>query len=60
MMDIAAEIKSFSPGCEQEERDKAQMLGWLHAAPDPFSRENTFAHLRLPLGWSARTGSRCC
>lgn len=44
MMDIAAEIKSFSPGCEQEERDKAQMLGWLHAAPAPFSRENTFAH----------------
>ena len=43
-MDIAAELKAFSPGCEQEEQDKAQMLSWLNTFPDPFSRENTFAH----------------
>ena len=43
-MDIAAEIASFVPQCEQEQRDQAQMRLWLNAMPDPFSRENTFAH----------------
>lgn len=43
-MDIASEIRAFSPGCEQEQKDKAQMLSWLNTSPDPFSRENTFAH----------------
>lgn len=43
-MDIAAEIASFVPQCEQEQRDQAQMRLWLNAKPDPFSRENTFAH----------------
>ena len=43
-MDIASEIRAFSSGCEQEQKDKAQMLSWLNTSPDPFSRENTFAH----------------
>ena len=43
-MDIAAELMAYRPDCEQEARDKTQMLSWLEARPDPFSRENTLAH----------------
>ena len=43
-MDIRSEIELFTPGCEQEQRDRAQMLSWLNTSPDPFSRGNTFAH----------------
>lgn len=43
-MGIAEELSAYRPGCEQEVRDKAQMLRWLTVTPDPFSRENTIAH----------------
>ena len=43
-MDIRSEIELFTPGCEQEQRDKAQMLSWLDSTPDPFTRANTIGH----------------
>lgn len=43
-MDIRSEIELFTPGCEQEQRDKAQMLSWLDSTPDPFTRANTVGH----------------
>lgn len=35
----------FKPLCEQEERDKAQILRFLDVFPDALSRENTVAHV---------------
>jgi ADP-ribose pyrophosphatase YjhB (NUDIX family) len=40
-------VEAFAPGCEQEERDLAQILAWLGRAdcPDVSTRENEVAHL---------------
>ena len=42
---IYQEIERFVPGCEQEERDRAVMLRFLHEHPDALLRENESAHL---------------
>ena len=55
-MDIRSEIELFTPGCEQEQRDKAQMLSWLDSTPDPFTRANTVGHFSA----SSWIGSRFC
>ena len=44
-MSILEEIKNYMPGCEQEEKDKEQMLHFLAAYSNAFSRENTMAHM---------------
>ena len=35
---IYQEIERFVPGCEQEERDRAVMLRFLHEHPDALLR----------------------
>ena len=42
---IYQEIERFVPGCEQEERDRAVMLRFLHEHSDALLRENESAHL---------------
>ena len=44
-MDIRSEIELFTPGCEQEQRDKAGILRFLAGNPDAFERENLTAHM---------------
>lgn len=38
-------IRSFVPGCEQEERDKGFILDFIEANPDAFLRSNPVAHM---------------
>lgn len=38
-------IRTFRPGCEQEERDRAVMLDWIERQPDAFERGNLVAHM---------------
>jgi len=44
-MSIIQEIEQYIPGCEQEERDKAEMLAFLAQHDDAFDRSNTEAHM---------------
>ena len=44
-MALFDEISSFVPGCEQEERDKAQMLGFMCGCSDYLERSNLVAHV---------------
>ena len=38
-------IRGFAPGCEQEERDREQMLKFWETCKDAFVRDNTVAHI---------------
>ena len=42
---ILQDIKNYTPFNEQEERDKEQIIAFLETAQNPFSRENSFAHM---------------
>ena len=42
---VARYIEGFAPQCEQEERDREQMLRFWDACKDAFLRENTMAHI---------------
>ena len=44
-MSMIEEIQAYTPGCEQEEKDKALMLKFLAENEDAFSRENRLAHM---------------
>ena len=44
-MNLFDEISLYVPGCEQEERDKAQMLGFMHGCSDYLERSNLVAHV---------------
>ncbi len=42
---ILLDIKNYCPFNEQEERDKEQIIAFLENAENPFSRDNSFAHM---------------
>ncbi|MGN0075382.1 MAG: NUDIX hydrolase [Parafannyhessea sp.] len=44
---LARDVEAFVPGCEQEERDRRQILEWLGRSdcPDVSTRRNEVAHL---------------
>ena len=42
---VARYIRDFVPGCEQEERDREQMLRFWETCKDAFVRDNTVAHI---------------
>lgn len=44
---LVADVRHFSPTCEQEEKDQALLLRWLERrdCPDVSTRENDVAHL---------------
>lgn len=44
-MSVLDDIRRFVPGCEQEERDKEQMLRYLAAHPGAFDRSDPVAHV---------------
>lgn len=44
-MGIREDIMAYLPCCEQEERDKAQILGFLDSNDDAFLRSNLTAHM---------------
>lgn len=45
IMDFEAQLRAFSPECEQEARDRQLMLSLLASAPDLYTRQNETAHL---------------
>lgn len=49
--DFIRQIENYAPFNEQEEKDKALILGWISNNENAFSRENTVAHIRLLPGW---------
>ena len=44
-MDIVEQIRSFSPTCQQEEKEKPRILEFLRENDDAFSRTNETAHM---------------
>ena len=42
---LIRQIESYPPFNEQEEKDKALILGWIRNNENAFSRENTVAHI---------------
>ena len=42
---LIRQIENYPPFNEQEERDKALILGWIRNNENAFSRENTVAHI---------------
>ena len=42
---LIRQIESYPPFNEQEEKDKALILGWISNNENAFSRENTVAHI---------------
>ncbi len=44
-MSLRDEVEAFEPECEQEEKDKNEILSWLDSGLDIYSRECTKAHL---------------
>ena len=43
--DFIIQIENYAPFNEQEEKDKALILGWISNNENAFSRENTVAHI---------------
>ena len=43
--DSIRQIENYAPFNEQEEKDKALILGWIRNNENAFSRENTVAHI---------------
>ena len=43
--DSIRQIENYAPFNEQEEKDKALILGWISKNENAFSRENTVAHI---------------
>ena len=43
--DSIRQIENYAPFNEQEEKDKALILGWISNNENAFSRENTVAHI---------------
>ena len=43
--DFIRQIENYAPFNEQEEKDKALILGWISNNENAFSRENTVAHI---------------
>ena len=43
--DFIRQIENYPPFNEQEEKDKALILGWISNNENAFSRENTVAHI---------------
>ena len=43
--DSIRQIENYPPFNEQEEKDKALILGWIRNNENAFSRENTVAHI---------------
>lgn len=43
--DSIRQIENYPPSNEQEEKDKALILGWISNNENAFSRENTVAHI---------------
>ena len=43
--DYIRQIENYAPFNEQEEKDKALILGWISNNENAFSRENTVAHI---------------
>ena len=43
--DTIRQIENYPPFNEQEEKDKALILGWISNNENAFSRENTVAHI---------------
>ena len=44
-MSLRQEIETFRPGCEQEEKDRQELLSWLDSGVDIYSRACNTAHL---------------
>ena len=42
---LIRQIENYPPSNEQEEKDKALILGWISNNENAFSRENTVAHI---------------
>lgn len=42
---LIRQIENYPPFSEQEEKDKALILGWISNNENAFSRENTVAHI---------------
>ena len=42
---LIRQIENYPPFNEQEEKDKALILGWIRNNENAFSRENTVAHI---------------
>ena len=63
--DSIRQIENYPPFNEQEEKDKALILGWISNNENAFSRENTVAHITAS-AWvvnkdrSMRMGRRIC
>lgn len=49
--DSIRQIENYPPFNEQEEKDKALILGWIRNNENAFSREIQLRILRLPHGW---------
>ena len=49
--DSIRQIENYPPFNEQEEKDKALILGWIRNNENAFSRENTVAHITASAGW---------
>lgn len=45
--DSIRQIENYPPFNEQEEKDKALILGWISNNENAFSRENTVAHITV-------------
>ena len=43
--DSIRQIENYPPFNEQEEKDKALILGWIRDNENAFSRKNTVAHI---------------
>ena len=49
--DSIRQIENYAPFNEQEEKDKALILGWISNNENAFSREIQLRILRLLPGW---------
>ncbi len=49
--DSIRQIENYPPFNEQEEKDKALILGWIRDNENAFSRKNTVAHITASAGW---------
>ena len=47
---LIRQIENYPPFNEQEEKDKALILGWIRNNENAFSRENTVAHITASAG----------
>lgn len=45
MYNIISTIRGYAPKCEQEERDRSQMLTFMEASEGWLTRDNTMAHV---------------